>query len=121
MILGIPKEILDNETRVAVIPATVKQFVSSGFSVKIESNAGIASQISNSDFKQAGAEILESASEIFNQSDMILKVNSPTDEEIQMIKNDSSYLSFFQTMKEIFCRKPRSGAWPNLVTTVHQE
>ena len=101
MILGVPKEIIDNETRVAVIPATVKQFISAGFTVKIESNAGISSQISDSDFKEAGAEIIASASEIFSQSDMILKVNSPTSEELQMIKDSSSYLSFFQTMKEI--------------------
>ena len=101
MILGIPKETIQNETRVAVIPATVKQFVSAGLTVKIEKNAGLSSQISDSDFKEAGAEILLSANEIFNQSDMILKVNSPTNEEIQMIKDGSSYLSFFQTMKEI--------------------
>ena len=101
MILGIPKETIQNETRVAVIPATVKQFVSAGLTVKIEKNAGLSSQILDSDFKEAGAEILSSANEIFNQSDMILKVNSPTNEEIQMIKDGSSYLSFFQTMKEI--------------------
>ena len=100
MILGIPKEVAKNETRVAVIPATVKQFVSAGFTVKVETNAGKLSQISDSDFKNAGAEILSSANEIFNQSDMILKVNSPTNEEISMIKDNSSYLSFFQTMKE---------------------
>ena len=100
MILGIPKEITKNETRVSVIPATVKQFVSAGFTVKVESNAGVLSQFSDLDFKEAGAEILSSASEVFNQGDMILKVNSPTDEEIKMIKNNSSYLSFFQTMKE---------------------
>ncbi len=99
MILGIPKEVAKNETRVAVIPATVKQFVSAGFTVKVETNAGKLSQISDSDFKNAGAEILSSATEIFNQSDMILKVNSPTNEEISMIKDNSSYLSFFQTMK----------------------
>ena len=78
MILGIPKEVAKNETRVAVIPATVKQFVSAGFTVKVETNAGKLSQISDSDFKNAGAEILSSATEIFNQSDMILKVDSPT-------------------------------------------
>ena len=100
MILGIPKEVAKNETRVAVIPATVKQFVSAGFTVKVETNAGKLSQISDSDFKNAGAEILSSATEIFNQSDMILKVDSPTNEEISMIKDNSSYLSFFQTMKE---------------------
>ena len=100
MILGVPKEIIENETRVAVIPSTVKQFISSGFTVIIESNAGMNSQISDSDFKDSGAEIVSSASEVFSKADMILKVNSPTDEEIQMIKNDSSYISFFQTMKE---------------------
>ena len=100
MILGIPKEICEKETRVAAIPVTVKQFISVGFKVLIESGAGIKSQVSDSDFKNAGAEILSSASEVFNQSDMILKVNSPTDEEMKMIKKNSSFLSFFQTMKE---------------------
>jgi len=100
MILGIPKEILENETRVAAIPATVKQYISSGFEVKIQSGAGVKSQISDNEFKEAGAEILPDATSIFNACDMILKVNSPTDEEMTMIKNGSSYISFFQTMKE---------------------
>jgi len=100
MILGIPKEILENETRVAVIPATVKQYISAGFDVKIESGAGLKSQITDNDFKEAGAEILPDASSVFNSSDMILKVNSPTDDELAMIKDGSSYISFFQTMKE---------------------
>ena len=100
MILGIPKEILENETRVAVVPATVKQYISAGFDVKIESGAGLKSQITDNDFKEAGAEILPDASSVFNSSDMILKVNSPTDDELAMIKDGSSYISFFQTMKE---------------------
>ena len=100
MILGIPKEILENETRVAAIPATVKQYISAGFDVKIESGAGLKSQITDNDFKEAGAEILSDASSVFNSSDMILKVNSPTDDELAMIKDGSSYISFFQTMKE---------------------
>ena len=100
MILGIPKEILENETRVAAIPATVKQYISAGFDVKIESGAGLKSQITDNDFKEAGAEILSDASSVFSSSDMILKVNSPTDDELAMIKDGSSYISFFQTMKE---------------------
>ena len=100
MILGIPKENLENETRVAAIPATVKQYISAGFDVKIESGAGLKSQITDNDFKEAGAEISSDASSVFNSSDMILKVNSPTDDELAMIKNGSSYISFFQTMKE---------------------
>ncbi len=100
MILGIPKEILENETRVAAIPATVKQYVSAGFDVKVESGAGAKSQILDNDYKEVGAEILSDAASVFSASDMILKVNSPTDEEMSMIKDGSSYISFFQTMKE---------------------
>jgi NAD(P) transhydrogenase subunit alpha len=100
MILGIPKEILDNESRVAAIPATVKQYVAAGFDVKVQSGAGADAQISDADFKEAGAEVLADAASIYSASDMILKVNSPTDDEIGMIKDGSSYISFFQTMKE---------------------
>ena len=88
MIIGVPKEILENETRVGVIPATVKQFVSAGFSVKIETGAGEKSQISDGEFKDVGAEIVSDANSIFSGSDMVVKVNSPTDEEIGMIKED---------------------------------
>ena len=100
MILGILKETQENETRVAAIPATVKQYVAAGFNVKIESGAGIQSQISDDDFKEAGAEIVSDAASVYSSSDMVLKVNSPTDDEISMIKDGSSYISFFQTMKE---------------------
>ena len=100
MILGIPKEILDNESRVAAIPATIKQYIAAGFDVKVQSGAGSDAQISDADFKEAGAEVLTDAAAIYSVSDMILKVNSPTDDEIGMIKDGSSYISFFQTMKE---------------------
>jgi len=100
MILGIPKEILDNETRVAAIPATVKQFIAAGFRVKVQSGAGVKSEISDAQYKEAGAEIVAMDSDVYSGSDMILKVNSPTAEEIPMIKDGSSYISFFQTMRE---------------------
>ena len=100
MILGIPKEILDNETRVSAIPATVKQFVAAGFTVKVETGAGVKSEILDAQYKEAGAEIVSLASDVFSGSDMILKVNSPTAEELPMIKDGSSYISFFQTMRE---------------------
>ena len=100
MILGVPKETLKNETRVAVIPATVKQLISAGFDIFIESGAGDLSQISDSEYTKSGAKIFNTANEIYENSDMILKVNSPTDNELSMIKENSSYISFFQTMKE---------------------
>lgn len=100
MILGIPAETLNNESRVAAIPASIRQYISAGFSVIVQSGAGNPSQISDQDFKDAGAEILPDAESVYNKSDMILKVNSPTEEEINMIKHGSSYISFFQTIKE---------------------
>ena len=100
MILGVPKETLTNETRVAVIPATVKQLTSAGFDIIVESNAGKLSQISDADYIESGAKIVNSASDIFQKSDMILKVNSPSEVELSMLKENSAYISFFQTMKE---------------------
>ena len=100
MILGVPKETLTNETRVAVIPVTVKQLTSAGFDIIIESNAGKLSQISDADYIESGAKIVNSASDIFQKSDMILKVNSPSEVELSMLKENSAYISFFQTMKE---------------------
>ena len=55
MILGIPKEILENETRVAAIPATIKQYVAAGFNVKVQSGAGAASCSNESAAAAAGS------------------------------------------------------------------
>ena len=71
-----------------------------GKSMEDKAQAKELNQITDNDFKEAGAEILSDASSVFNSSDMILKVNSPTDDELAMIKDGSSYISFFQTMKE---------------------
>ena len=101
MKLGIPKEILNNETRVAAIPLTIKQYINAGFEVLVETGAGTKSLISDNDYINAGAKIVDSSTDLFLNSDMILKVNSPTDDEINKIKDGSIFISFFQTMKEI--------------------
>ena len=101
MKIGIPKEVLINETRVSAIPSTVKQYINAGFEVLVESETGIKSLISDNDYTNAGAKIVHSADEIFLTCDLILKVNSPTDDEINKIKDGSMFISFFQTMKEI--------------------
>ena len=101
MKLGIPKEILTNETRVAAIPLTIKQYINAGFEVLVETGAGTKSLISDNDYINAGAKIVDSSTDLFLNSDMILKVNSPTDDEINKIKDGSIFISFFQTMKEI--------------------
>ena len=96
MIIGILKETLEYEQRVAATPATVKQLIKSDHSVIIENDAGEGSFISNEDFKNAGAEILESATDIYNKSEIIFKVNPPSENELELLNNGSTIISFFQ-------------------------
>ncbi|GAA0181840.1 alanine dehydrogenase [Clostridium sediminicola] len=86
MIVGIPKEIKNNENRVAITPAGVEGFVSAGHKVLIQQSAGIGSGILDQEFVQAGAEIVPTAKEVFDRSDMIMKVKEPLKEEYEYFK-----------------------------------
>ncbi|PEZ09215.1 alanine dehydrogenase [Bacillus sp. AFS018417] len=81
MIIGVPKEIKNNENRVALTPAGVISFVKSGHKVLVEANAGIGSGFRNEDYANAGAEIIESAADVWAQSEMIMKVKEPLSSE----------------------------------------
>jgi alanine dehydrogenase len=74
MIVGTPKEIKDNEYRVAVVPAGVEQLRELGHTVLIERSAGQGTGIGDDEYRKAGAEILDSALEIWGRSDLIVKV-----------------------------------------------
>ena len=134
MIIGVPKEILKNEKRVAVIPSTVKEYIKKGIKVIIETNAGAGSFISDSEYESVGAKIIDDVKELFSKSDLILKVNSPLMNEkigiheAEMIKNGSAFVSFFQTTMEIetvkkFIEKKITGISMHLVprTTLAQK
>lgn len=86
MIVGIPKEIKNNENRVAITPAGVEAFVSQGHQVLIQQSAGLGSGILDEEFVQAGAEIVAIAKEVFDRSDMIMKVKEPLKEEYDYFK-----------------------------------
>ena len=101
MIVVIPKEIHPLETRTAVTPVTVKQLIKSGLNVRIESGAGQASFISDSDYQDAGAEILDSGSKVLSQADVVLRVLPPSEEEISQLRPHSVYVSFIQTTREL--------------------
>ncbi|MGH0589911.1 alanine dehydrogenase (plasmid) [Bacillus mycoides] len=81
MIIGVPKEIKNNENRVALTPVGVIPFVTAGHKVLVETNAGVGSGFRNVDYVYAGAEIVESAAEVWNQSEMIMKVKEPLESE----------------------------------------
>ena len=100
MIIGVLREKLVDETRVAVTPAIVKTYVKFGFEVLIESNAGIKSHIKNEDYKSSGGTIVE-LDKLLNKSNIILSVNIPCEKEIGNIKEGTLLVSFMQTTKEI--------------------
>ncbi|KJL03368.1 MULTISPECIES: alanine dehydrogenase [Priestia] len=77
MIIGVPKEIKNNENRVAITPAGVASFVGTGHRVLIENEAGIGSNFTNEDYVKAGAEIVETAADVWAQAEMIMKVKEP--------------------------------------------
>ena len=77
MIIGVPKEIKNNENRVAITPAGVASFVGTGHRVLIENEAGIGSNFTNEDYVKAGAEIVETAADAWAQAEMVMKVKEP--------------------------------------------
>ncbi|MEN9517167.1 MAG: hypothetical protein RLZZ159_1033 [Actinomycetota bacterium] len=77
MIIGVPKEIKNNEFRVAITPSGVREFVKHGHQVLIERNAGLGSAISDADYQNVGATILATADEVWAKAELVLKVKEP--------------------------------------------
>ncbi|MBQ5867143.1 MAG: NAD(P) transhydrogenase subunit alpha [Oscillospiraceae bacterium] len=77
MIIGIPKEIMHDEARVAATPDTVKKYVADGHKVLVEVNAGIGAQCPNEAYAAAGAIMCETAQQVYDEAELILKVKEP--------------------------------------------
>ncbi|MGI9280424.1 MAG: Re/Si-specific NAD(P)(+) transhydrogenase subunit alpha [Endozoicomonas sp.] len=92
MRIGIPGEIQDNENRVAATPDTVSKLQKLGYDIIIESGAGAKASFDDAAFQEAGAQIAE-RSDVWD-SDIVLKVNAPTDDEIALLKDGSTLASF---------------------------
>ena len=88
MIIGVPKEIKPQETRIGLTPDSVKVLVSEGHEVLVENNGGFEAGFDNDQYIKAGAKIAREASDIFNDSDIIVKVKEPQKTELDMIKED---------------------------------
>src|SRR5947209_13022997 len=87
MIIGVPKEVKDHEARVGIVPSGVKALVDAGHKVFVESKAGELSSMADSDYTQAGAEILPTAAEVWKRSDMVVKVKEPIEKEVQFFRD----------------------------------
>ncbi|HEX2294594.1 MAG TPA: alanine dehydrogenase [Actinomycetota bacterium] len=87
MRVGVPRELKDNEYRVAITPAGVRELVVGGHEVFIEHDAGRGSSITNDEFERAGAKILPDADATFAEAEMILKVKEPVPEEFHRLRD----------------------------------
>src|SRR6476619_346501 len=94
MKIGVPREIKNNEFRVGMIPAAVRELTSRGHTVFVESKAGDAIDLSDEIYARAGAAILPSAAEIFGQADMIVKVKEPQPTEIQQLRRGQTLFTY---------------------------
>lgn len=81
MIIGVPKEVKNNENRVALTPAGIVSFINAGHRVLVETDAGVGSSFTNEAYINAGAEIIESAEDVWAQAEMIMKVKEPLPSE----------------------------------------
>ena len=86
MIVGLPKEIKDNESRVGLVPAGVHALMEDKHKVVVQSTAGAGSGISDEEYRSAGAEIVTSAAEVYGRADMIIKVKEPVGPEYGLLR-----------------------------------
>jgi proton-translocating NAD(P)+ transhydrogenase subunit alpha len=100
MLIGIPKEIMYKENRVAALPETIEKFKKLGFDVLVETKAGLGAFTDDDTYRKAGAEIAADAAEVFEKSDVILKVKEPqfneqfNKHEIDMLKENQTLITF---------------------------
>lgn len=100
MQIGIPKEILFEEKRVATTPETVNKYIKMGFSVAVESSAGEGIGISDQEYEGAGATVINDTEKLFAESDIILKVKQPVynetveKNEVEMLRDNSILITF---------------------------
>ncbi len=94
MKIGIPKESAPGETRVALVPALVSAYKRDKHEVIVESAAGLAASFADSDYSAQGAQIVQSAKELYAQADMIFKVQPPTAAEAAMLREGASFIGF---------------------------
>jgi alanine dehydrogenase len=100
MLIGIPKEIKNNENRVALTPAGVATFLKSNHQVVIEQNAGIGSGFTDEDYIEAGAQIVQKAEDVWSKADMIMKVKEPIQTEYHHFRSDTILFTYLHLAAE---------------------
>lgn len=95
MIIGVPKEIKNNENRVAVAPAGVREMVAAGHKVYVQATAGNGSGFTDEEYRAAGAEVLPTIEAVYDAAEMIVKVKEPIRSEYPLIKKGQVVFTYF--------------------------
>lgn len=95
MIIGVPREIKQDEYRVAMLPVGVEELTRRGHQVLVESGAGLGSGLTDVEYEENGAEIVSEASEVFSRSDLIIKVKEPQSPEWELIRPGQIVFTYF--------------------------
>jgi NAD(P) transhydrogenase subunit alpha len=110
-VIGVPKEIVAGEKRVATVPEVVEKLIKLGFSVNVESGAGDPANFSDDVYRAAGAQIVAGAAKLWAASDIVFKVRGPTVEEIGLMREGGTLVSFIwpaqnpELMKQLAAKK----------------
>jgi alanine dehydrogenase len=112
MIIGVPKEIKSNENRVALTPAGAMELVRRGHTVYVQSSAGEGSGFEDEDYIEAGGSILQTADEVWDIAEMIMKVKEPIQEEYARCRKDQLVFTYFHfaSSEELTHAMIKSGA-----------
>jgi len=95
MIIGVPREVKEDEYRVAMLPVGVEELVSRGHRVVMQANAGIGSGLADHDYLAAGAEMVSTGADVFAQAELIVKVKEPLPEEWPLIRAGQCLFTYF--------------------------
>lgn len=94
MLIGVPKEIKNHEYRIGLTPTGVSELVANGHEVIVEKNGGAGVGFSDEDYKGAGASIADSAAEIFERAELVVKVKEPQPQECKMLREDQTLFTY---------------------------
>ena len=84
--IGVPREVIAGEKRVATVPEVVEKLIKLGFSVAVQSGAGAAANFGDEAYQAAGAQIVPGAAELWSKSDIVFKVRAPSAEEVGLLR-----------------------------------
>src|SRR3989339_45187 len=105
MIVGVPKEVKENEFRVGMVPSGVEALVRAGHKVIVEKNAGFGSGILDAEYKKAGAQIKGTNKEVYKQADMIVKVKEPIRMEYSLLRENQIVFTYFHFAADLVLTK----------------